>query len=317
MQNMSPVYNRAFYAAQIEGSVRSASAVVPRILELFPWITSVVDVGCGAGTWLHQFRLHGVSRIVGLDIGDPSDDLLHIRKSEFLCKDLSVPFRLEGGFDLAMSLEVAEHLPPESAETFISNITQLSDVIIFGAAIPGQGGTDHVNERWPSYWAALFKKRGFVCFDVLRGSLWYDERVEWWYKQNMLIFVGKNRTDLTAALQAKCGGYKAPLDLVHPHCFEIYRAASVNAGPNQPGDAFPGETNIEHMALQLLELRAKLMTIEQSTSWRAISILRRMVSPHPRLRRFIRAIAKLVLWTFNFKLLDRIQERTRIRSSRH
>lgn len=315
--DLQQVYDRAFYAAQIEGSARSASAVVPHILTLFPWVGSVVDFGCGTGTWLNQFRLHGVQRVLGLDGGNPSEDFLHIGKYEFLRRDLSMPFRLDDRFDLAMSLEVAEHLPSESARNFVSNITQLSDVVVFGAAIPGQGGTNHVNERWPSYWAALFREQGFTCFDILRGSIWYDERIEWWYRQNTLVFIKESRADITANFRAECGAGKLPLDLVHPCCFEAYRTPQEIVSAAQIGEASPGRINTGQAGdpliatSQLVALRVRLKSIEQSTSWRAITILQRLVTPHPNLRRFIRGTAKLTWRALSMRPLERFRGKRR------
>ena len=217
---------------QIAGSVRSAIVVVPRILNLFPWVRSVIDVGCGTGDWLQSFSLNGVPKIVGLDGKGPTKDSLPIDKMEFRITDLSKPFPQADHFDLALSLEVAAYLPPESAVGFVTSLTKLSDVVVFSAAIPGQGGIGHVNERWPGYWVTLFKDQGFTCFDILRGEFWYDERVEWQYAQNMLVFVKEGRTDLVKDLQDKTHNAKLPLDLVHPRCFAVYRsiAGSVNAG---------------------------------------------------------------------------------------
>ena len=65
---------------------------------------------------------------------------------------------------------------------------KLSDVVLFSAAIPGQGGTHHLNERWPSYWANLFGSAGYDVLDVVRANIWDDARVEWWYRQNLLVF---------------------------------------------------------------------------------------------------------------------------------
>ena len=306
-KNLTVLYDRAFYSAQISGSARSASALVPRILKLFPWVSSVVDVGCGAGTWLHQFHMRGVGRVLGLDGGGASVDLMQIEKSQFLRKDLALPFDLQEKFDLAMSLEVAEHLPVEFSKNFVSNLVQLSDVIVFGAAIPGQGGTNHVNERWPSYWAALFEKQGFLCFDVLRGDMWYDDRVEWWYRQNTFVFVNKQRTDLVRSLEAIAASHRPPIDLVHPVCFDIYRrtAGLVEQGRKYEA-AMPPDQRTE-----LAILRERLYAIERSTSWRAISKLQRLIAPYPRLRIFIRRALTAVWLMAKGQLWGRLKERRR------
>jgi hypothetical protein len=134
----------------------------------------------------------------------------------------------------------------------------------------------------------------------------------------MLIFVKKNRDDLVAKLKAKEENYKAPLDLVHPRCFEIYRAAALNAYPGQAAEGMsPGGINTWRMAEpQLFALRTRLLAIEQSTSWRAISFLQRIVAPYPGFRRFLRRTAKLVWWTVTLKLPGKILERARARAKR-
>ena len=87
-----------------------------------------------------------------------------------------------------MSLEVAEHLEEEAADNFVRQLTKISDRILFSAAIPDQGGLHHLNERPPSYWAKKFKTYGFNQLDFLRPLFWDDERIEWWYRQNFLIY---------------------------------------------------------------------------------------------------------------------------------
>jgi len=196
--------------------------MVPRILKRFPNITSVVDLGCGTGVWLHFFKSNGVPKVLGLD-GETSDNyLLILPDGEFQAVDLSKSLCLQERFDLAISLEAAQHLPSEAAQTFVASICRLSDLVVFGAAIPGQSGTEHVNERWPSYWTALFDAKGYEVFDILRPLLWYDQRIEWCYAQNSLVFVRRSRRDLTQIAQAVVALQEPPqpLDVVHPRCFE-------------------------------------------------------------------------------------------------
>lgn len=312
-QNLTALYDKSFYAAQISGSARSALVTVPRILELFPCVSSVVDVGCGAGTWLHQFQLHGVTRLLGIDGGDATEDLMQIKKSEFLRKDLAVPFDLAEKYDLAISLEVAEHLPAELSTTFVSNLAHLSDVIVFGAAIPGQGGTNHINERWPSYWAAIFEKCGFRCFDVLRGGMWYDERIEWWYRQNTFVFVNEQCIDLITKLEEITSKLRSPIDLVHPACFEVYRGTFdlIDQGKFNEAALPPLERS------ELAILRERLFNIEKSTSWRVISVVQRLIAPYPRLRKFIRRGTTATRLILTGKFLSTIRERRRVASRRN
>lgn len=92
--------------------------------------TSVVDVGGGTGAWLSVFKQLGVKNVLCID-GYVNDDILLIDKDEFLPLDLSKPFSGIGEYDLALSLEVAEHLPPNSAVGFVESLSNLAPVIFF------------------------------------------------------------------------------------------------------------------------------------------------------------------------------------------
>jgi SAM-dependent methyltransferase len=209
-------YTKEFFTQQHEQSRRTAEIVVPLVLELVG-PRSVVDVGCGTGTWLAVFLEHGVPDVFGVD-GDYVDQrALEIPGGRFLAHDLGRPLELARRFDLVVSLEVGEHLPPERAETFVATLTTLGPIVLFSAAIPGQGGTAHLNEQWPSYWAQLFAARGYVHVDCLRRRLWHDESVAPWYAQNALLYVALDhlaRDEALARFHDPCE--PAPLALVHP-----------------------------------------------------------------------------------------------------
>ena len=207
------LYSRDFYGWQRSGSYRSASRVVPLVRELLD-VKSVCDVGCGIGTWLRCWRENGVEDVLGLD-GDYVDrEQLMIPAERFQPTDLRQPFRYERHFDLATSLEVAEHLPRDRAEGFVSDLTSLAPVILFSAAVPGQGGTDHINERWQNYWAELFDRNGFATFDVIRPKIWNDSDVEYWYRQNTLLFC--NRNNIASYRDALTAAATTAIPLVHP-----------------------------------------------------------------------------------------------------
>ena len=108
------LYTRNYYKDQAPVSLASARIVVPCVID-FVRPTSVVDVGCGVGAWLSVFQEYGVRRIVGLDGAYVDRSLLMIPHDACFNVDLRSPFCLDETFDLALSLEVAEHLPPRSA----------------------------------------------------------------------------------------------------------------------------------------------------------------------------------------------------------
>lgn len=224
-------YPSWFYEEQEEGSLRSARAVVPIVLE-YVSPRSVVDVGCGVGTWLSAFRERGVSEVRGLDGDYVARDRLRIPAADFAPTDLA---RFDGPdrrFDLAVSLEVAEHLDADRAPGFVRALTQASDVVLFSAAIPGQGGTHHVNERWPAYWAELFSREGYVAVDCLRARLWDLDGVEPWYAQNSLFYVRESALPTYPSL-ARAGVTRVPMALIHPRAYEalrLHRRFSLLAG---------------------------------------------------------------------------------------
>jgi SAM-dependent methyltransferase len=181
-------YSSEFYRKQSPGSLSSAREVVPIILELIQPL-SVIDFGCGIGTWLSVFEENGVKDIVGVD-GDYVDmRTLLIPTEGFIPLDIASPIRMDRTFDLVISLEVAEHLPHKLANTFVENLTRLGSLVLFSAAIPFQRGTGHVNEQWPDYWAEVFATNGYVAVDCFRRRIWQNPEVEPFYAQNLLMFV--------------------------------------------------------------------------------------------------------------------------------
>jgi SAM-dependent methyltransferase len=211
-------YDSAFFDWLDETGKRSARVIAPLVLEWVP-AASVVDVGCGRGAWLCVFRELGVSRVLGVD-GDYVDrGRLAIAPSEFVAHDLTTPLELDERFDLVVSLEVAEHLPAASASQFVDTLTSLGDVVLFSAAIPSQGGTNHVNERWPEYWASLFAERGFAVIDGIRPLVWDDPDVEVWYAQNTLLFASHPAIRANPKLRRLAAAPARPLSIVHPRLF--------------------------------------------------------------------------------------------------
>jgi hypothetical protein len=220
--DLKVLYDDKYHAARLEESAMSAAVVVRLLLQRFPSTTSVVDVGCSTGAWLHEFQLNGISRVLGIDGADVPERLLQIDPAHVRRVDLREPVPPLGRFDLALCLEVGNCLPSEAAQQFVTGLTRMSDIVVFSAAVPGQSKTPTLNERWPSYWSALFANERFACFDILRESLWYDQRVNWLYAQNMLVFVSEFREDVSERLSS--ARRVGALDIVHPRAFEQFRA---------------------------------------------------------------------------------------------
>jgi SAM-dependent methyltransferase len=225
--NAMQAYTPDWYIQTLEGVRRSAREIVPIVLRLIE-LRSVIDVGCGVGTWLSVFKEHGVIDVLGVDGRHVDGTMLEIPPKQFLAADLSKPFHIARQFDLAVSLEVAEHLPIQCAGQFVESLTRLSPIVLFSAAIPFQGGTCHINEQWPDYWRAHFERHGFVAVDALRHNIWQNEKVYVWYRQNMLLFVSEGHLRRHAILKDEYRKTNTrQLSIVHP---ELYGAICRNSG---------------------------------------------------------------------------------------
>ena len=186
-------YTTEFYSGQQEGSYTSAQVILPLVNEIFS-PKSVIDIGCGVGYWLKVWSEQlGVEDYKGVEGPYVSAEMLKVSKDKVLFQDLKLPVQLNRKFDLAMSMEVAEHLPHDHAKDFVRSLISLSDVILFSAAIEGQEGTYHINEQFPEYWSNIFSEFGFVPVDYLRPKIWNNPKVEWWYQQNALLYIKKER----------------------------------------------------------------------------------------------------------------------------
>lgn len=218
---MLKAYSEDFYQEMKDSNFVSAQEIVPVVLDYIK-PTSVVDIGCGTGLWLKAFKDAGVDKIFGYDGDWVDDSFLVIDKDNFQRVDLENQIDV-ANFDLAICLEVAEHITKDSAGTLINNIVKAAPVVLFSAAIPFQGGSHHVNEQWPDYWEKLFRERGYVPVDCLRRKLWGNDKVSFFYQQNIFIYVRESSLADYPKLQLEVsGGNDRALPLVHPHMYLYY-----------------------------------------------------------------------------------------------
>lgn len=192
MGHVTDNYDSGFYDRQREGSLRSAMEVLPVVFGLFA-PTSLVDFGCGVGTWLAAAKRHGVERCLGLEGPWVKSQALAEAGLEIRDTDLEWPISLGETFDLAMSLEVAEHLKPDRAATFVRDLCAASEIVLFSAAAPGDDGDGHQNEQPASYWAGHFIRHGYVPLDFIRPAIRGNGNVEIWYRTNMVLYVHQAR----------------------------------------------------------------------------------------------------------------------------
>jgi SAM-dependent methyltransferase len=249
-------YGDSFYQSQMQGSYRSAIKYAKFLASVYKPL-SVADVGCGRGTWLKAFKENGAERVVGFDGVWNTQEKMIDQAIVFHGIDLNQPIPADPSerFDLALSLEVAEHLKQESSPAFVKSLTGLADVVIFGAAYTKQGGTDHINEQPHTFWAEIFKDNGYTPYDLFRPVFWGDEEIEFWYRQNTFLYV-KNTSNLIQRLAN--AGYQpiqnlAFMNCIHPalynskaHQAELYSFLSRMAGRVIPRRLLPLARRIIH-----------------------------------------------------------------------
>jgi SAM-dependent methyltransferase len=204
------VYSGDFYADRRSRTLHAARTILAA-LPVSIVRRRIADVGCGTGTWLAAALETGSVEAFGYEGDWVRGDMLDDGRIAFTPHDLELPCT-GPEVDLAISLEVAEHLSPARAEPFVAELTAMAPAVLFSAAIPGQGGVGHRNEQWQSYWAEKFAARGFGAFDVIRPRIWTDSAIPAWYRQNIILYLGPD----LAAVSGLSPTPPGLLDKVHP-----------------------------------------------------------------------------------------------------
>lgn len=217
-ESLDDLYSNSFYDGQIEGSGRSADIILGLLFESYR-PESMLDIGCGTGAWLKAAEKLGVRDLSGID-GVWAEKYLKPSESiNFMAQDLETHVEIGRKYDLCMSVEVAEHLSESRALNFIQALCGASDVVLFGAAIKFQGGKNHINEQWQSYWVKLFEENSFKCLDLIRPCIWNNDDVECWYKQNIFLFV--KEPVVTAKFRLLENSCEPLYDIVHPTVLQV------------------------------------------------------------------------------------------------
>jgi len=227
------LYDTDFYKYnRNDAKLLSVNIVLAQFIKFVPNINSVVDFGCGVGTWLAGLKQYGISDICGFDGNWVDKNLLIIPNECFFEVDFEEPIELKRKFELAISIEVAEHLSEKSANKFVETLVNASDIVLFSAAIPFQGGDNHINEQWPEYWHNLFKAYDYIAADCLRKKLWANKMVLDFHKQSILIY-GKKEKLLALGISESdlCIEYP-PMSLITPNIYlELVKESIYNMEP--------------------------------------------------------------------------------------
>lgn len=151
---------------------------------------TVIDIGCGNGLMLLPLLRVGKT-VWGVDASlsalSTADPLVlpYIGMA-----DLRQPVELPPS-DLAICIEVGEHLEKEHADTLIQSVvTAAKTWVFFSAATPGQGGMAHFNEQPHEYWIEKFKAQGFDLKKDETASMreYLKGIAACWFTNNALIF---------------------------------------------------------------------------------------------------------------------------------
>jgi hypothetical protein len=265
-------YGDAFFAGIEEGAQRSAEIVVPLLIELFS-PRSVVDFGGGVGRWGAAFLARGVSDVLSVDGPWVPQTARAVPPDRFLEHDLSAPLALERTFDLALCLEAAEHLPASAAPELVCTLTNAAPVVVFSAALPGQGGDGHVNEQPPEYWAKLFAARDYACFGGLRRRIWGDAAIEVWYRQNLLCFVRRSAVARwRPVLGPPSDESDGPLGVAHPELLRRHKDRGDRLevyAQRLEGDAETLRRELTDARWTLDQRQAELDAVLRTRVWRA------------------------------------------------
>lgn len=189
------VYDGAFWDVRHVGDWAGFAAAVRDVV---PHLRSVVDVGCGDGAALAGFRAMDASlSLTGVEAAPAAVARARSQGLDVVELDLTrrapdatsaVRKRLEGA-DVALCLEVAEHLPPWHAGPLLS-LLAAAPVVVFSAAQPLQGGVMHVNEQPPARWIARFAALGLPLHprdDAFRAAVAALDLPPW-YAANVHVF---------------------------------------------------------------------------------------------------------------------------------
>lgn len=214
---------RKLHGDQLSGQEAANAVSAERILDIvmdYYRPASILDVGCGIGTWLKVARSRGILDIRGIEGSWIDNAKLQVEPRFVEVVDLENSFNLGRRFDLVISLEVAEHLSEGAADHFIESLTAHAPLVLFSAAIPYQGGDHHVNEQFLPYWANRFSRLNFRPVDVIRGKIWNEQPILWWLRQNVVLFAEQQllaRDERLHRAAEESAAY--PLSLVHPDVY--------------------------------------------------------------------------------------------------
>jgi hypothetical protein len=214
-------YSEKFYYSVGKRSENSADEILDVLLIHLgkSQIGKVTDLGCGAGAWTEKLLTKTNSQISCLDLREsiklcqskftyPSSNRLSYYAVDFEVDEIPLI-----DSDLVLNLEVLEHLSLETGRKLISWMSSNSRYVLFSAAIPGQGGTGHINEKPHNFWLKEFQKLGFIACDIIRPLIQHSDKSARYYQLNTFLLVNVR---LVLVDEERDKWQNLALDLRHP-----------------------------------------------------------------------------------------------------
>ena len=219
INQLKNIYDEQFWGPKRGNyNYRSAKIILPMIFKYYK-PDSMIDIGCGIGTWLSAALELGIENLQGIDCNEISEDFLLVPRKYISIDDLETHKNKDNKkYDIAVSVEVAEHLNNSASEHFIKMLTSYSKVIIFSAGIPYQDGEHHINCQPPKFWYDIFSKYEYVCFDFRDKLMNMWEEINPCYSQNLLLYVHK---DLAHIFENIFNITNKPIFFYHPAYVDI------------------------------------------------------------------------------------------------
>lgn len=188
----------------IQGRKVNARKVLKTVFRILGVPPSFLDIGGGAGSWCTAAKGLGVQHVRLVDACPPNQVIPELTQEEQIQANLEDGIPYLGKFDLVICIEVIKHLSESAASSLLKQMTSCTNFILFSAAIPGQGGIGHINERLHDYWHEKFSELEFEKYDVIRPMLISRPDISSIHRQNLFIYARKGCDHMLADLPSIC-----------------------------------------------------------------------------------------------------------------
>lgn len=153
----------------------------------------IIDLGCGPGIYVDEMVN------LGLNATGYEPDTRTLKYSKNV-RNKSL-FEVEDPSDLVIFMEVAEHIPSDRNDEIVESIFRnMKDdgVLIWTAAVPGQGGDGHINCQTKDFWLKKLEKAGLVNDEEIQENLLNfvksDPNTMGWFLNNLIVMKKKKKS---------------------------------------------------------------------------------------------------------------------------